>query len=45
VGGTRFGKWFDISVNKEENFHGKVFYRWGKGVYLDGLIGVLSYSY
>ena len=31
-------KWFDVSVNEEENFHGKVLYRRGEGVVLSGFI-------
>ena len=31
-------KWFDVSINEEENFHGKVLYRWGEGVVLNGFI-------
>jgi hypothetical protein len=33
-----FWKWFDVSVNDEENFYRNVLYRWGEGVVLDGFI-------
>lgn len=33
-----FWKWFDVSINEEENFRGKVLYRWGEGVVLGGFI-------
>ena len=31
-------KWFDVSVDEGENFPGKILYRWGEGVFLDGFI-------
>ena len=33
-----FWKWFDVSVDEEENLCGEVLYRWGESVVLDGFM-------